>query len=474
MPAMNNEELKQRREALGLTQEQLAEIFGVDIMTISRWERGARSIPPHLTLALDAIEERHKKRLQEEGKQGGSNDFSQEYERVCFIISPIGKEGTEIYRNFKEVLDYIIKPAVSNSGYKLKVLRADEIEKPGSFIKDILRSLLDSFVVIADLTNQNPNVFYELGVRHSLSPRTILIAQDMEFVPSDLREYRVIIYERSFEGAIKFSERLSKYLKQIFDDPDQSDSPVLDRLPNRIGSNINSLEKGLAELKEQVSTVLSPNPEQIEEKQKNKLDQLSRPKVGLVDAQEAATVFFNIIFAISEIMSGANKKASARVDRLKSFPQNLKDLSKARRETVINQNRRMTSLAASDLNEGSEAVEQELPKLKENTDILIEFVFNYINSLDPSIEEKKKELVGFRETISGILESTTTALKSLRSSRNSVLSFGLYGGELQPACERMAKNVEGLIAPMEQTETAFLEAIQEIDRKIKESGESNE
>jgi transcriptional regulator with XRE-family HTH domain len=466
---MINEELKQRREALGLTQEQLAEILGVDIVTISRWERGVRAIPPHLPLALESIERQHKDRKQ------GSNDLGQKDRQVCFVISPIGKEGTEVYKTFKEVLDYIIKPAIAASGHKLEVLRADEIEKPGSFIKDILRRLLDSFVVIADLTNQNPNVFYELGVRHSLSPRTILIAQDIEFVPSDLREYRVIIYERSFEGAIKFSERLSKYLKQIFDDPDHSDNPVLDRLPNRIGSNINSQEKGLAELKEQMSVVLSPEPEPtIKEKEKVKTDQPSQPKVGLVDAQEAATAFFETAFAVLGIMNGANKKSSARIDRLSRFPQNLKDLSKTRRQTVINQNRKATSLAAADLDEGSKALEQELPKFKDTSDVLTEFIFNYIRSLDPSNTEKKKELTNFRQTVTGILEGTTSGLKSLRSNHNSILSFGLYGGELQPASERMAKNVEGLIEPMEELESAFIEVIQEIDRKLKDSPETDE
>jgi hypothetical protein len=324
------------------------------------------------------------------------------------------------------------------------------------------------------LTDQNPNVFYELGVRHSLSPRTILIAQNIDFVPSDLREYRVIIYERSFEGAIKFSERLSKFLKQIFDDPDQSENPVLDRLPDRIASNINSQEKGLAELKEQMSVVLSSESEPIKEKHKVQGDQPSQPRVGLVDAQEAATVFFETAFAILGIMNGANKKASARIERLTSFPQNLKDLSKARRVTVINQNRKATSLAAADLDEGSKVLEQKLPKFRETSDVLTEFIFNYVDSLNPSSPEKKKELVDFLQTVTGIWEGTTSGLKSLRSNHNSVLTFGLYGGELQPASERMARNVEGLIACMEELESAFEEAVQKIHEKLTDPSDSDE
>jgi len=78
--------------------------------------------------------------------------------QTCFVISPIGKEGSEVYEKFRNVFDYVIKPAVEKSGYRIEVLRADDVDRAGSFIKDILDMLLNSFVVIADLTDQNPKV----------------------------------------------------------------------------------------------------------------------------------------------------------------------------------------------------------------------------------------------------------------------------------------------------------------------------
>jgi transcriptional regulator with XRE-family HTH domain len=65
---MNGDELRQRREGLGMTQEQLAKALGVNTMTVSRWERGVRSIPPHLTLALEAIEIKQKKKSDRKAK----------------------------------------------------------------------------------------------------------------------------------------------------------------------------------------------------------------------------------------------------------------------------------------------------------------------------------------------------------------------------------------------------------------------
>lgn len=62
MRGVDGSELKERRESLGFTQERLAAALGVAANTVARWERGERSIPPHLPLALDSIEREHGKK----------------------------------------------------------------------------------------------------------------------------------------------------------------------------------------------------------------------------------------------------------------------------------------------------------------------------------------------------------------------------------------------------------------------------
>ena len=178
------------------------------------------------------------------------------FDQTCFIISPIGREGSDSHKHFREVLDFIIKPAVENAGFSLQVIRADDIERAGSFIKDILEYISSSHVVIADLTGQNPNVFYELGVRHSLSPRTILISQKLDDIPSDLREYRTVIYDTSARGATIFKERITNYLREIVDDPHRPDNPVLDRLESVIGKQISYLQQENTELRSQFESLL--------------------------------------------------------------------------------------------------------------------------------------------------------------------------------------------------------------------------
>jgi hypothetical protein len=175
---------------------------------------------------------------------------------ICFVISPIGDVGTEKHSKFKEVLEYVIKPGIKASGYNLQVLRADDIDRAGSFIKDILDSIYNSHVVIADLSEQNPNVFYELGVRHALSPRTILIAQSIDDIPSDLREYRTIVYDTSAKGAADFSKRLKKFLSEIQKEPQRPDNPVLDRIGSIFENTVAALEAEKQQVKNDLDAVL--------------------------------------------------------------------------------------------------------------------------------------------------------------------------------------------------------------------------
>ena len=172
--------------------------------------------------------------------------------QTCFVISPIGKEGTKVYEKFKNTLEYVIKPAIKNSGYDIEVIRADDVDRAGSFIKDILELLLNSFLVIADLTDQNPNVFYELGVRHALSPRTILMAQDETYIPSDLKEYRTIIYEDSAKGFAIVQQKLKNYLEEIYNQPDRNDNPVLDRLGSLLKKRSENYEREIRKLNEKL------------------------------------------------------------------------------------------------------------------------------------------------------------------------------------------------------------------------------
>jgi hypothetical protein len=85
---------------------------------------------------------------------------------------------------------YVFDPAVEPKGYEVE--RADQIAVPGMISVQIVQKLLDADLVIADLTGYNPNVFYELAVRHAFHKPVIQVIDKGQRIPFDLSDHRTI------------------------------------------------------------------------------------------------------------------------------------------------------------------------------------------------------------------------------------------------------------------------------------------
>lgn len=148
--------------------------------------------------------------------------------KKCFVIMPVATTKSCSTRQWTTIFNEMITQAVVGS--RLGFICERSKPRTGNLIKDILNELNRADVVIADLTDTNPNVFYELGVRHTLRNRTILIAQDMKYVPSDLKSYWVIIYKKDLSGLKDFKYRMKDILREMVRNPEKPDNPVADFL----------------------------------------------------------------------------------------------------------------------------------------------------------------------------------------------------------------------------------------------------
>jgi hypothetical protein len=151
-------------------------------------------------------------------------------EKQCFVIMPFSSiPGICTERQWTFIFETLIRPSVENAGLGYRCRRSNPTM--GNIIKNIINDLSDSDAVIADLTGQNANVFYELGVRHALRGRSILLAQDKKYIPSDLFNYAYYIYNSHSERSKKdFQEKIASLLKQLDEIPDRTDNPVEDYL----------------------------------------------------------------------------------------------------------------------------------------------------------------------------------------------------------------------------------------------------
>ncbi len=113
----------------------------------------------------------------------------------------------------KQLYEFVIQPWAQHQG--LECRRADELFGSSPIMADVWKSIQSAEVVIADLTGRNPNVMYELGLSHCLWKKMILITQDAEDVPFDLKGYRLVIYEPSIGGAERLKENLTSTLETL-------------------------------------------------------------------------------------------------------------------------------------------------------------------------------------------------------------------------------------------------------------------
>lgn len=118
----------------------------------------------------------------------------------CFVVMPFGvkprNDGTDRTYNFDKVYRVIIQRAISN--VKMQPLRADETEGSRIVHADMFKDLRDRPVVLVDLSLLNPNVMYELGIRHVMSSTgTVLIANEetVKKLPFDIALSRTISYK---------------------------------------------------------------------------------------------------------------------------------------------------------------------------------------------------------------------------------------------------------------------------------------
>jgi nucleoside 2-deoxyribosyltransferase len=138
----------------------------------------------------------------------------------CFVMMPFAGEFDDIYQ-------FVIKPTVESEGFICR--RADEIPDSGVLLDSIVRSIAQADLIIVDVSKANPNVFYELGIAHSLGKNVLIIAQSVEDVPFDIRHNRLLVYGTKGR-LIDLEGKLREYLVRMRDGR-PSYSPVLAAVP---------------------------------------------------------------------------------------------------------------------------------------------------------------------------------------------------------------------------------------------------
>lgn len=149
--------------------------------------------------------------------------------KICFYITPIGEDSSEQRRHADFMMEYIIKPAVAEFG--LTVVRADQMGKPGMIGKQVIGFILNARLVIVDLSFHNPNVFYELCLRHVTRLPVVQIKRTVDTIPFDLNQYRTISIETRDPYTLMpkiqtYTAEVANQVRRALEDAEYGDNPI--------------------------------------------------------------------------------------------------------------------------------------------------------------------------------------------------------------------------------------------------------
>lgn len=158
-----------------------------------------------------------------------SSSSPDDFSSICFYITPIGDDDSEERKHADFFMEYIIQPAVKELG--LTVVRADKMGKPGMIGKQVIEHILKSKLVVVDLSFHNPNVFYELCLRHTTRLPTVQVKREQDKIPFDLNQYRTIPIETRDVYSLlpkiqSYTAEVANQARRALQDSESGDNPI--------------------------------------------------------------------------------------------------------------------------------------------------------------------------------------------------------------------------------------------------------
>lgn len=147
--------------------------------------------------------------------------------KTCFVIGPIGSAGSQTRIDADFLLDGIIKEVLEKDPFNYDVKRADKDVSPGSINSAVINDIINADLAIADLSERNPNAFYELGIRHAFNKPVIHMIREGETIPFDNLDQRCISFSTaSWEGILAARKNLKACASYVSSSEYKPSNPV--------------------------------------------------------------------------------------------------------------------------------------------------------------------------------------------------------------------------------------------------------
>ena len=155
--------------------------------------------------------------------------ISADWQNICFYITPIGSEDSAERKHADLFMSSLVQPALEELG--LTVVRADQIGEPGMITTQVLEYLKRARLAIADLSYLNPNVFYEVALRHALRLPVVQLIRKADRLPFDVNQSRTLVFDTTDIYSLipklqTYRAEIASQARKALEDPESVGNPV--------------------------------------------------------------------------------------------------------------------------------------------------------------------------------------------------------------------------------------------------------
>ena len=183
-------------------------------------------------------------------------------DKTAFIIAMIGVVNSRERRRIDGLIDLLIDPVLKE--FDLSAVASHRIDESGSITDQIINRLLNAKLVVCDLTYNNPNVMYELAIRHAAQLPVVLIAEEETKIPFDIGDQRTTFFKPDYSGLVEFRPMLKDKIEAVLKQQ-KLDNPVSRVVRERLfkesaagkGDNLGFLAEQISDVRAMMSKLMT-------------------------------------------------------------------------------------------------------------------------------------------------------------------------------------------------------------------------
>jgi nucleoside 2-deoxyribosyltransferase len=356
----------------------------------------------------------------------------------AFVLIPFTDDFDAIYERS-------IKPICEEAGYEVN--KADTTDAQGNILREIIEGIDGADLLIVDLTNSNPNVFYEAGIADGLGVPTILITQDIDSVPFDLDGYNMFEYKSDPAGIVDLEEKLEDDVSKHSEGNLKFGSPVTDFTDVTI--------------RETTKRDTQSSAEGTEEKDEDS----SEDQKGIMDyAEDAEAAQRDLEYSIDEITERTNELEENIVEHTNR----INAIDESEGEVSASRANRLFRGPAQDLQDYGESISEDTDSIERSMDVMMEAQEVFIESSDPHDDDERQELIKQQEEIQLFRDEMDTVISQLEEFHYEITDLKGINRSLNRGVQKATSPLSDLINTLARSDARAERIDQRIEQKISE------